>query len=248
MNNLRKFIATIIQECLNEREDLNKIIDYNSIVDNLIDKHKKNLKYVLNLKYDYTLNRELHQLIFSISNDNPRFNVVFSGMDSKYGGEVTNSNNIETIIVYNKEYFEQLNSFYWSVIDNKYKRKYFNGIADLTHNDKIKSTILHELVHIHDRIKYNDTEKINKKFTKLVNKNLHNFDDINHNIYSNRTTEYNAYFLQRVDSYLKKNGDFNDFNHFKEYMVDIPIYKSMNDKLKKKYLNRVYSYYQNSQM
>ena len=244
---IRKMIDKVknFKQFVNERNDLNVINKYNSIIDNIIDKHKKNLKYVLNTNISDLSDAKLKELIFSISNDNPRFKVFFSNMDSGgYSGEVIKINNVDTIYIYNKEYAEQLGSFYWSAMENKNKRKYFKGISDLAQNNKIKSTILHELVHIHDKIKYDDTEKLNNKFTKLVNKNNNDFNSIHNNLYSTRTTEYNAYFLQRADSYLNKNGDLTNFNDFKEYMVNIPVYDNMNKDLKKKYLNRVYSFFQ----
>jgi hypothetical protein len=236
----RKYIKESITFLLNERDDGDKIGYLNDIVNRIIGEHKKNLKRALTIDGDIISDKELKNMIFKVVNYEPIYDVVFSYTDSNYGGEVMKLNGIPTIMIYDAGYFDFLNDFYHAVSYNRNKRKAYKDIPDLSSHTKIKSTLFHELVHIYDFINHDDTKKINKKLNKSIRKNEGDIDNIYHDIYSNRTTEYNAFFLQRANSYQDKNGDFGDF---KEYMIDIPIYQYMDDNLKRKYLKRVYSYF-----
>lgn len=246
---IKIIIDNIVSKFINERTDNEKIAKLRSEANAIIKKHQNSIDSIYNA---IKKNKEWEAMfndVSSVSMDG--YKVHFYGDGKGYGGEVKRYyKNRYYIIIYNIELYKHLIDFQDSIVYLKKRDGLDGAYSELKSFDysRIFSTLVHELVHIKDfeksDIHYDRGTQI---LTRMANSGKYNeFEliSIHDDLYSNADSEYNAYFLQKLEQFLSGN-ELKNFDEFKAFMIDIPIYNRMYLKKRKRYLKRVADFFIN---
>ena len=248
ISKLKKEVNNIINDTIVKCENFyNKFIDINN------SKEYKKLDTTFLLKSEY----DLYNVQYNLESGDKSTKALYSKVKNKK----------PIIYIYDTILLKTLTSLrnnitkYLETQNKSYITKAKQSLDNITNYDykEIKYSLLHEIVHLYDDLKYkfnpnSDSIKIDKELKKHNYKTLSSKDKkellskIENDVYINSNEEYNAYFLENISKFIDiyNDKDLPDFNTLIQFLNDnIYNFNKIKPETKERYIKRAYKFYNN---